>query len=111
MRRLLLVGILLLSGCTSQRAPVSHGFVPEIPLPERPKLQELTPDDVAELRKIDVKTFEKLKANNEALMLYSIQQRAVLDGYNSYAAFHNAMVRQALGMKQPDKKVEAKPDE
>lgn len=111
MRWFLLTAVLCLAGCTAQRAPVSHGFVPQIPMPERPQLQELTPEDVAELRKIDVKTFEKLKANNEALMLYSVKQRAVLDGYNAYAEFHNAMVRQALGMKQPEPKVEAKPNE
>lgn len=117
---LLLAAVLVLTGCESaskNRLAGAHGYLPELPVAPRPKLDELTPEEVQDVKeKLQPPTQAKIMGNVKKLMEWGAKNELSIDYYNNYAKFNNAFVRKELGLppkveEKESKQVEVKPDE
>ena len=105
MKRLLLVSMLLLSGCGLHVKHGGRGFMPVLPKPARPRLTGLTEDEKVAVKKMPQAVVNKTSQNFQQLHLYVAQLEAAIKLYNEYAETNNALVRQDLGLpfaKKPD---------
>lgn len=98
MRRLLLVLLLCLPLCgcrfDQEREPTPVvQQAPEIPLPERPVLEKMTPEELVEYQKLPAPVRAKLEANNGKLQTYAKELEVSVHIYNSYALRNNAVSR------------------
>lgn len=83
--------LLALPGCFEKReapTPVVQQ-VPEIQMPQRPALDKMTPDELAEYRKLPAPVQAKLEGNNEKLQMYARQLEVSVIEYNGYARYTN----------------------
>lgn len=103
MKKLWLVLFLVpcLAGCGPSS---SRGYMPEIPVPERPRLKEMEPEDVVAFKALPEGTQNKLVSNNEALLLYTTRLEIGVNGYNSFVKYNNALVDKALGIQKEEEK-------
>ena len=101
MRLLAILMCLMLTGCTLSKPPINstQGKVPTLPKPDRPKLQKLTADDVAEYRKLPQTVQEKIEGNNAALQEYAQELEIAVTKYNGYAELTNQKSDAAIGVK------------
>ena len=68
---------------------VVHTTMPPLKVPDKPQMDLMTPDEIAEYSKLSPGLRAKLEGNNLKLKEYAIQLKAAIDTYNSFAATHN----------------------
>ncbi len=107
MKMLLLIPILLLSGCavsSHQTTVAVHDRLPIIPVPERPKQDLMTPEELAAYRALPESLKTKLQNNDIMIKSFADQLGVAVTIYNSYAVDHNAasdsLIAQTLGAKK-----------
>jgi hypothetical protein len=105
----------LMVGCSpslGNRWTSVRGKVPVIPLPERPKLDKMTPEDMTAYRALPDPLKEKLESNNQKLQIYAEQLEVGTKEYNAYAKYNNAATDAELGVTpRPDVATPAQPVE
>jgi hypothetical protein len=93
-----LVLVFFIAGCREMPRGGTRGFLPKIPKPERPVLEELTKAEIVDLDKLQPETKAKIQRNMAVLFTYTKKMEIGIDAYNAYVKTNNAMVRQELGM-------------
>jgi hypothetical protein len=85
--------LLSLTGCPSSYGhgdPVAvHDKMPVLEEPPRPKLEKMTPDELAEYTKLPEPIRKKLEGNTDKLQIYAEQFRVTLTEYNGFAKLSN----------------------
>lgn len=76
------------------------GRVPIIDTPDKPVLESLDPDELAEYNKLPESARAKLQANDRKLKVYAAQLRVGIDDYNVYAAVRNKTSDESVGVKK-----------
>jgi len=103
---ILVVLVLGLTGCEGLVVSRggTRGFLPEIPVPSRPVLQELTPEETAAVVKaVPEPIFGKVRGNVLELQKYARKLEVSVEEYNIYAKVNNRLVREELGLKPETK--------
>ncbi len=86
--------LLSLTGCPSGYGkggdPVAvHDRLPELEEPPRPKLEKMTPEELAEYIKLPESARKKLEGNNDKIQIYSDQLHVTIIEYNGHARLTN----------------------
>ena len=114
MRRVATMAVLVLmlacSGCTGIAVSRggTRGLLPEIPVPARPVLQEMTPEETAQVKALPASVVAKVQANIQELQKYATKLNVSIEEYNIYAKVNNRLAREELGIK-PKQEPETKP--
>lgn len=99
MRKILAVFLVLaLSGCSVNIRQGGRGFLPEIPVPERPKLKVMTEEEFKDMWKVvPPAIIKKTQDNFRAMHEYASKLEAGVKKYNAHAKGNNELVRKELG--------------
>ncbi len=84
------------SQTTSTTTVAVHDQVPVIPIPEKPKQELMTPDELTAFNALPEAVKTKLLANDKAIKIFSTQCEAAISVYNNYATVHNATAQQVI---------------
>lgn len=105
MASVLLLAMVFLSGCefagrspTPVRAPM-----PQIEVPPMPKLEEMSPADLEEFKKLPEPTQRMLIENDNRLKLSLRQREAAISVYNEFARGNNDLNAKVLGLPVKEK--------
>ena len=94
-----LILVFCISGCSSIPRGGTRGFLPRIPKPGRPVLEELTRNETVEIKdSLKPSTVIKIQGNMRLMYIYTKKMEIGIDAYNAYVRTNNALVRQELGM-------------
>ncbi len=96
------LGLFLGGGtCVSVKSVRSApGMVPVLPTDPRPKLENLSEEDLKAFNGLPEPTQQKLIENNNRLQLEAKKLRGAIDKYNNFAEKRNESARKALGLDQ-----------
>jgi len=90
-----LVCLVWLSGCTkpqnllSSDTVTTRTHVPTIAAPDKPTLEKMTTEELAEYAKLPETIRVKLEENNRKLMEYAEAERVAIADYNGFAKYSN----------------------
>ena len=102
MKKFFLITVLLISGCswpTNNYTREVRSYMPEIPVTDRPVLEEPNAEDIAKFMELPESSRKKFISNNDKLMLYSKKLENKIETYNEFAKSANKASNEALGIK------------
>ena len=85
-----------LPGCTGVRVTHTRGYMPILPMPDRPVVEKLTEAELKDFNKLEDGTRAKLIKNSDGVMLYGQKLENTIKLYNDFAEQMNKSTKEGL---------------